>query len=293
MKFEHFFVKLAIHEVCIHRFNPGKTAPCVVLIHGAIENSRIFFSTSGKGLAPWLAQQGYDVYAFDLPGKGKSTPSASSRIDYSQTQFITEDFAKLIAAIRKINQSDTLYLGAHSWGGVLIAAALARNPIDAEAMVFFGSKRRIAHQNLRRWLMVDLVWNAASTAVTKTLGYLPAKKMRMGSDNEPATFYRQMNHWVYSKNWIDPEDGFNYAEKLKTFKLPPTLFLAGTNDYTLGNPADVELLMNEMPHPEHELRILGKTYGNQKNYGHIDMLTAPEAPNDHFPLVTQWFRMFQ
>lgn len=144
----------------------------------------------------------------------------------------------------------------------------------------------------KRIFMVDMVWTAVGTALAAILGYLPARQIRIGSDNEPRDFYLQTNRWVYSKKWIDPEDGFDYKAVLQKKTLPPTLFLAGIDDHVLGNPVDVELLMQEMPNPQHEFLILGKNYGNAHNYGHIDILTHHRAAEDHFPTCANWFRQF-
>ena len=46
----------------------------VLMIHGIVEDGRIFYHNSGKGLGSFLAKHGYDVYVADLRGIGKSTP---------------------------------------------------------------------------------------------------------------------------------------------------------------------------------------------------------------------------
>ncbi len=51
------------------------SCPCAFLLHGAIENGRIFYSNESdtenlKGLGPYMARRGYDVYVADLRGKG-------------------------------------------------------------------------------------------------------------------------------------------------------------------------------------------------------------------------------
>lgn len=290
MSYSRFSVDLGPFDCCVHRFGGNPSHPCVVLIHGSIENARVFYSRSGKGFAPWLAAQGFDVFAIDLPGKGESRPKVSRKFNHSQYQFITTDLPELLKAIQGRNQSGVLHFGAHSWGGVLIAALLARRDIQVRSMVFFGSKRRISIFSLKRLFMVDLIWTTLGTMAAYMIGYLPARAMRIGSDNEPKHFYLQTNRWVYSRKWIDPEDGFDYHAALQKRPLPPTLFLTGIKDDVLGHPRDVELLMNEMHSPGHEFRILGKAFGNARDYGHIDLLTYRNAAEDHFPEVLRWFR---
>lgn len=290
--YEKFEIDLGEYNVCVHRFGVRPEAPCVILIHGSIENARVFYSRSGRGFAPWLAAHGFDVFAVDSPGKGESQPKVSRSFKHTQTTFIVHDLPKIIKHIQGINHSGELHFGAHSWGGVLIPAMLARHDFDVRSMVFFASKRRISVLHAKRFFMVDLVWTAVGTALALIFGFLPARQIKIGSDNEPRDFFLQTNRWVYSKNWIDPEDGFDYKAVLQKKTMPPTLFLAGIKDLVLGNPVDVELLMHEMPNPQHEFIILGKNYGNAHNYGHIDILTHHRAVEDHFPTCADWFRQF-
>ena len=292
MEYSSFHIDLGPYTSCVHRFGDVNNAPCVILIHGSIENSRVFYSKSGKGFAPWLSSQGFDVYAVDLPGKGKSEPQVSRSFQQTQTKFITEELPKIIEEISARNNSGVLHLGAHSWGGVLIASMLARKQIAVDSMVFFASKRRISVFSLKRIIAVDFIWSLVGTISAYLVGYLPAKFLRIGSDNEPKDFFLQTNNWVYRKKWVDPEDGFDYKKALSNKPVPPTLFLTGINDRVLGNPIDVEVLMNEMPDSRHEFKILGKNYGNRHNYDHIDILTHKAATEDHFPEVVQWFRQF-
>ena len=40
--------------------------PPILLLHGSVENGRIFYTDSGRGLASYLARNGHDVYVCDL-----------------------------------------------------------------------------------------------------------------------------------------------------------------------------------------------------------------------------------
>ncbi len=58
------------------------------MLHGAVENGKIFYSDSGRGLAPFLARRGFDVYVGDLRGRGESRPHISRSSRYGQTEAI-------------------------------------------------------------------------------------------------------------------------------------------------------------------------------------------------------------
>jgi predicted alpha/beta hydrolase len=181
---------------------------------------------------------------------------------------------------------------AHSWGGVLLLAWMARfaKGVTFGPAVFFASKRRIGVVNLHRLFMVDAVWSLAGIVATAAKGYLPAKSMGMGSENEPAAFYRQVNRWVYSKNWKDASDGFDYKAALRDTALPPLLYFTGKADKVMGHPKDVRRLMEEAGAEIAKFVLLGKAEGNLHDYGHIDLLTSKDCPVDHFPMAVEWLR---
>lgn len=271
----------------------NKMGPAILLLHGAIENSKIFYSSNGKGLAPYLANNGFDVFMVDLRGKGKSIPAAKSgRVMAGQHEIIKHDLPLLMHEIEGIKgKGAPVHFLTHSWGGVLVASFLARylnQYPNIKSLVFIASKRKIYVQHIRRWLMVDLAWTLLGTIATVTKGYLPAKRLRMGSDDEPASFYFQCNKWVYSNSWIDPVDKFNYKVAFENMELPPVLSLTGVNDHSLGNIKCVNRMLSEMQVKKPTSILLGKQYGNLHNYGHIDILTHSDAPNDHFCIILNW-----
>ncbi|RZA12624.1 MAG: alpha/beta fold hydrolase [Proteobacteria bacterium] len=281
-------------ELHMRHFKPHVEAKAVVLmLHGAIENGRIFHDSKGqKGLAPFLARAGYEVLVADLRGRGKSRPHVSRSSLYGQTEAILEDLTIMGKALTDLARGRPQHWIAHSWGGVLMSAHLLRFPeriLSIESMTFFGSKRSISVQNREKFIAVDLVWNRAAKLATAIYGYLPARQLKMGSDDESRSSHAQSVVWVKEKTlWIDPKDGFDYGIAAEAIKLPRTLHLAGIKDAYLGHPVDVRRFAKECGQDESKVRVLSKKSGNLSDYGHIDMLTDPRASQDHFPLVLSW-----
>ena len=80
---ESFTIELANGEkLYIKRFYNQLNAPPALMIHGSVENGRIFYSNSGKGFAPFLASKGFDVFVPDLRGRGNSIPAISQNTNY-------------------------------------------------------------------------------------------------------------------------------------------------------------------------------------------------------------------
>jgi predicted alpha/beta hydrolase len=265
----------------------------VFMVHGSIENGGIFYSASGKGLAPWLASRGFDVFVADLRGRGKSKPRVDASATWGLREILEQDFPAMLQEIVKLRGAVPQHWVGHSWGGVLALAFLGRwqAPAPVASLSFFGTKRRIGTWNMRKMLMVDGAWSSMGEALTRLYGYLPAQKWGMGSDDESARSYRETHRWVVEKQWLDPEDGFDYGKALKQQALPPALYLTGADDKVLGNAIDVHRLMLETGvDQENQLIVAGKAAGFKHNYGHVNLLTHPDAPEDVFPQLEDWLR---
>lgn len=268
------------------------SATPVLMLHGAIENGRIFYSSSGKGLGCYLADQGFLVYSADFAGRGLSKPHASTGFDQSQHQLICQDIPALINDVYQ-RQQQKVSLVCHSWGGVVALAALARQPAllsKVRAIVCFGSKRRISVRSWRKTLQVDWVWNRLCPWLAGKRGFLPAKQWKLGADDEPQQFLRDTIHWINQHHFVDPTDGFDYSAAAHQVNWPPAWFFAAVNDKVLGHAADVKLLMQETGLAGAQFRLLGKAQGDALDYDHISMLTAAQAKNGHFRDLADWLK---
>lgn len=179
-----------------------------------------------------------------------------------------------------------------------MASAIARFDLfqnSVASLLTFGTKRAIKVRSFKKWLMVDLAWNRLAPAIAAGHGYLAADRWRMGMDNETKSSLLQSIDWVRGE-WIDHDDGFDYAKAAKTLAAergwPKAWFIAGLGDEVLGNPADVQRMIKECHFKEVRYTLLSKANGNLHDYGHAEMLTHKDAIKDHFPLVLAWYHSF-
>ncbi|MEM7038356.1 MAG: alpha/beta fold hydrolase, partial [Bacteroidota bacterium] len=277
-------------QLHMRRFYTQAEGIPVFLLHGSIENGRIFYSDSGKGLGPWLAHQGYDVFVADLRGRGKSTPRIDKDADYGQDEAIHEEIPAFVDAIHGLRGKVPMHWMAHSWGGVNLLSYLANPvvPVDVISLVFWGTKRRITVRNWAWLYMIKFGWEWLGKRVIRKKGFLDAIGSKMGADNISAKTYWETQEWILSKSWKHWKTAFDYQAALAEFKLPPILHLAGKKDKVLGNPKDVRYLMKQCgPHHDQTFHLLSKRDGFLHNYGHIDMLTHKDAVRDQFPIVLE------
>ena len=291
---KHFLNITDKEKICLHRFYSEVGSTPIFMLHGAMENSKIFHSKSQKGFAPFLSRQGFDVFALDMRGKGESTPKVSKKTIQSQTDQIIEDIPLCITKIKELTKKEEFHFIGHSWGGVLLLAFLARFPqTKVKSAVFFGSKRRVSIITFKRIFYIDIMWNLLGNILGSIKGYVPFVKMKAGSDDEPLQFYKEMNSWVYTRSWKDKKDGFDYKSNLQKLDLPPILYYTGKKDHTLGNKKDVKLLMKEIKTSNNsQFKLLSKANNNLEDYDHINILTHPKAEQDQFIEALAWIKEF-
>ncbi|HEX2900454.1 MAG TPA: alpha/beta fold hydrolase [Bacteroidia bacterium] len=299
MHTESIFIPFAQGEqLHLKRFYMDSQGPALLLLPGSIENGHIFYSKSGKGFAPWMAEQGFDVFVADLRGRGQSTPKISRESDFGQAEALSDEYPAYFAKVQAIKGTRRVFVATHSWAGVNVLAFLARHEMDLEvpAAVFFGAKRHISVRPFPYyWLMIKIAWKWLAKRSIRKHGYLHAAHYRMGSDSISARDHAETDAWVRAKHeWKHWHDGFDYRAAFQQLKLPPILYLAGKKDRVLGHPTDVALLAKETgDHQLNRVAVLGKAQGHLHDYGHIDMLTHPDAPRDHFPMALEWLRKYQ
>jgi predicted alpha/beta hydrolase len=279
--------------LCLHRFRrPDGHGPAVLMLHGMMSNGRVFYSRSGKGLAPWLAEHGYDVFVADLRGKGSSQPLIDRHARHGQSEMISVDLPALHAAVVHLAQASQVHWVSHSWGGVVMNSCLLRHPeliAQVPSVVHFAAKRSVRVRNLNKRIEIDLMWNRVLKRVTRWTGYLPAKALRIGSDNETRETHRQIQAWVEADGWVD-DDGFDYGRAAQHVQLPPTLDLAATDDACRGHPEDVKRFRAESGPHVSRVHVLSKQGGALHDYDHVSIMTHPDAGSDQFQLLEAWLQ---
>lgn len=279
-----------VDKLHVKRFYTDSNGIPLFLIHGSIENGKIFYSSSGKGLAPYLAAEGFDVFVVDLRGRGKSTPAIDKTATHGLTNTIEEDVPAVANKIKEIKGDVPQHWISHSWGGVSFMAYLAKHSeeVNVKSLVFFAAKRHISIKTFRKRYLIDFLWNIMGTFAVWRNGYLPALRIKMGSDNESKRCYKETNDWVFQSKWLDWRDQFDYAAALQKLDLPPILSVTGAGDNVLGHPTDCEYFLNEIKPKNFEFKILGKANGQLQDYDHINILTHPDAAKDQFVMTRDW-----
>ncbi|MCP4296360.1 MAG: alpha/beta fold hydrolase [Proteobacteria bacterium] len=277
------------------RINTKENLPAVICIHGAFDSGRIFYNKKlTRGFAPFLAEKGFDVFVADLRGHGESTPKISKNSRYGMHENIREDIPLFIEKIKSLKGPEcSISVVTHSDGGILFFSSYAFSggfKGNISNTILLGAKREVTIKSLKRVLFLEFMWYGVVPIILRIKGYLPAKALKIGGQDDSRLFTEQRTKWLKRSEWIDPVDRFHYGVKLKELTKPRTLFIASSNDPVLGHPIDVERFKTEISNGDDELLILSAEGENLHNYDHVSMLTHKDADKDHFPHMVKWLK---
>jgi predicted alpha/beta hydrolase len=280
---EHLHITRFYHD-------QDKLAAPVFMLASAAQDGSTFFTDEGRGLACYLARQGYDVYVADLRGKGKSWPQISAASRFGSHHAITEEIPKLLEKIvAKRGDVPQIWIG-HGWGSVLLCSFYARfgeQYCPVEKMVHFAARRKLRQNNWRKKLLFNVVWQKPLRWLTALRGFLPGRLLRLGS-NESAANIRDYLHWGESICWKGGEDDFDYAAALQQQALPRSFYFAAEGDRIYGDPGDVREFVRELGPHDGRLMVLSRKGGNLQDYGHLAIVQHKDCEKDHFPIMLQW-----
>jgi pimeloyl-ACP methyl ester carboxylesterase len=291
VKDDHHEVHLV--QICATEVMDESDAPAILLLHGAIENHKIFISEKGKGLAPFLAKCGFNVFVMNLRGRGDSIPNLLDDPNHGQTDAIRKTIPSVARAVREISGRDKQTWLSHSWGGVLMTSAYTFDPLllgMIDCCVHFGTKRDIKSHNFFSWLYfkdITFGWHFFFPLLAKLNGGgFPAKEYGVGGDGETSLSLKASKNWVMGNPWMDLEDGFNYRsahDSLVTDGLtPPAMHIFSTNDLLLGNPIDVRRWAEQTHQTQNLLEI--------DTFDHVSMMTSKDADDAHFSQALKFIR---
>ena len=139
-------VQIHVRNTRPEGLNTFRSERTLLFVHGATYPSDTMFDLKIAG-ASWMdsiASHGYDVYAMDVRGYGRSTrPPEMDRPAADNPPVVTTDngvtdFGAVVDHIRQRRGVPRLNLVGWSWGTVIAGAYAAKNPDHVERLVMYA-----------------------------------------------------------------------------------------------------------------------------------------------------------
>ncbi|OAN50198.1 hydrolase [Paramagnetospirillum marisnigri] len=139
-------VRLYLRNKHPDELNNAKANKTVLFIHGASypAHSSFDLAVEGKSWMDWMAERGFDVYALDIRGYGKSSrPAAMSQTPEANAPVVdttqaVEDVAAAVDFILSRRSTDKLVLVGWSWGATVAGTYATQTPQRVERLVLYA-----------------------------------------------------------------------------------------------------------------------------------------------------------
>jgi predicted alpha/beta hydrolase len=173
------------------------------------------------GLAAVFSDRGVRTLALDFRGHGESGVPAARGGRWNFDDLAREDLPALCRAVRERWPGDRLTLVGHSLGGQVALAAVATGLADADAIAVMATNVWLPGEEPNPILRAKKgVVVRAVRALTKARGYLPARALGLGSDDEAASYVEGWTgNWTRDR-WMSDDLSVDYLAAMAEVRVP-------------------------------------------------------------------------
>jgi predicted alpha/beta hydrolase len=236
-----------------------------VLAHAMFARKSSFGRADRPGLATSIAARGYRTIAFDFRGHGESVLAPSAQA-WGYDDLVRQDLPAVVACARARGEGLPLIVIGHSLGGHVALAAQGIGLLDADAIVGLGAN--VWLPALEPSLVRRAAKRATARATLATLallrgGRLPARRLRLGSDDASARYMHDLLGVVRARSWKSADGRDDYLASLAHVKVPVANVL-GARDWLMCTPRAGEAFVRHCRGPVEVFHAPG---------GHADLVT--------------------
>ena len=246
--------------------DPADGAPRGTAIHLHPLGARgdAFGGRDRPGLARALAARGLRTVALDLRGHGAST---APRPDFGYDDLVRTDVPAIVEACRASGQGPVVVVG-HALGGHAALASQGCGHAAADAIVTLGADvwLRALEPSALRWEAKRALARSL-LAIAAARGHLPARRLRIGTDDVPARLLLDLFAGIEDGTWRSADRRDDYLEALPRVAVPVAAVL-GMRDRILCHPASGEAFARLAGGP---VRVLATPHG------HRALVSSPRA----------------
>ncbi len=233
----------------------GDANGVVIVGHAAACNRRTLDRPRGKGLVSTLAEAGLHVYTFDVRGHGESGPIASENGRWGYEDILEGDLSAVISWVHERHPQLRLGVLGHSLTGHGTLLWLGLHPeAPVDALVLYSTNLWMPQFEAKRsrWLKKRSILTAWAL-MSRVIGYLPARRLRAGTDDESGDMIRDFYRWAKTDQCLRLSDGADYLDGRQRVK-QPVLAYVGEHDRLLCTEDGCRRFL--APVPEHTIHVV-------------------------------------
>jgi len=243
-------------EKKLSNYSPGKA---VLLIHGAGVGGACWdLNVKDYNTMQLLAQEGFDVFAVDQRGYGKSTKPDGTTVT---SEVSADDLGSVIDFIRSLRKIEKVDIVGHSFGGMVAVCMAAKYPENVGKIVSMAAPYKFLNPNFQS--TVDELVEMANKGITYVPNkhYLNIEEKLYSYEKEVTDTYKNLVAELYSE-WptgvfLDL-NSLNYNKYIPSIT-NPTLLINGAAEYVV-DPHDAEECLNALGAKQKALLVVGNAY---------------------------------
>jgi predicted alpha/beta hydrolase len=263
-------------RLCGELILPQTQAPraAVALSHAMMVDRRTLDTRTGQGLLGKLVTAGAAVLWFDQRGHGQSRPlpEAGASWDYDtlvrDVEVVAAYLAERFPGLPRAAVGHSLFGHVALAHETRVAAGLAK--LGFSRLVLFSANvwLRQLEPDFTRYLCKRASF-LLLVAASRPLGYLPVRRLGIGTADEPYDYLAQMGGWVGADDWT-ARDGFSYLQALGGVRTP-ILSIVGAGDRLLAVPECQERFVRRSAGPVTHVTV-GKRFGYASDPDHMGVV---------------------
>lgn len=285
--------------------SPAAKRQNVLLTHGTFSDKRVCL-----GVAEYLAKLGHTCYIMEWRGHGNSpVPKNSFNFETVAIYDLDATFRYLFDELKL----DNLHCVTHSGGGLCLTMFLIQKLLTQDtqyidkinSISIFACQAYGAVLNRKSYARILFL-----KSITRLLGYIPAKKLKLGTINES---YHTMNPWFdwnlnqnfkssltkqdanyqssnsqnthYQNSSYD--DSFDYRQHMPKITTP-IYAISAKGDNFIAPTSGCQLFLNDFNNPANDFREFSISNGDLDDYTHSRIIASRNASTEVWPTVSRW-----
>ena len=256
-----------------------------VLAHAMFARKSEFGRRDRPGLAQRFAAEGWRTIAFDFRGHGESSLPAGAP-DWGYDHLVRWDLPAVVACARARSEDRPVVVVGHSLGAHVALASQGTGRLGADGMVVIAASvwLRALEPSSLRWL-AKLAVARGLRATAALVGLIPARSLRIGSDDASARLIRDVLGFMKSDAWRSADHQDDYLASLSRVTVP-VCAVASDGDRLVCTPDSASLFAKRCAGPVEVLRITRSDDGGPPP-GHMTMVTTTRA-SAHLLTALRW-----
>jgi pimeloyl-ACP methyl ester carboxylesterase len=243
--------------------SPG---PAVLLLHGLGIGWQYWdLPASGYSTMAFLADEGFDVYAIDHRGYGRSSVVSGWNVRACE---VARDIGDVMDFIMEGGQVERVGLVGHSWGGMVAIMAAAQYQSSVSCLVVVGMPYRELHPSFRNEVAQIRSIPAPEDGWLPNQTHVAMEQFLFSYDSDVLEVYKSIVESDYPRiplGIIADVEELPHADHARALPCP-TLAICGTLEDVVVRK-DALRLLDDLPMAEKDLLLVG-------NAGHLTGLEA-------------------